>query len=204
MVDGVILLILLAAFSGASALSVATHAIETHPVEDVLGVLALLVIGAAGWFAWSRERSKRQVDYLTRISTLQGLLSLTPTQFELAMCDLLKAQGYADVKHTGGSGDLAADIVCHDRAGNKIVVQCKRYAIGHLVSSPDMQAFIGMIYTHHRAQQGIYVTTSGYTEPARALARQHSIRAIDGDELVGLVQQWTQAYQQVPAQSHVR
>ncbi|PWT76993.1 MAG: hypothetical protein C5B60_03390 [Chloroflexi bacterium] len=91
---------------------------------------------------------------------------------------------------TGGGGDLAADIVCYDATGQKTVVQCKRYAPGNLVGSPEIQTFIGMMVAHHRALAGIYVTTSGYTEPALALGQEHRIRMIDGTELVTHMQQF--------------
>jgi restriction endonuclease Mrr len=50
-----------------------------------------------------------------------------------------------------------------------------------------MQLFIGMVYVHHKAEHGIYVTTSRFTDPAAALAREHDIMLIDGTELTRLM-----------------
>jgi tetratricopeptide (TPR) repeat protein len=128
--------------------------------------------------------------HLERISALQGLLSLTPTEFELAIAELFTFWGYSRVEHTGGGGDLAADIICYDAAGQKTVVQCKRYWPGNLVGSPEVQKFIGMIVARHYADHGVFVTTSGYTEPALTLGREHDIRMIDGTELVAHMQKF--------------
>jgi len=52
----------------------------------------------------------------------QTLLRLTPRQFEEAIATLLTAQGYHDVKVTGGPGDLGADVVCRDDEGQLVAV----------------------------------------------------------------------------------
>ena len=134
--------------------------------------------------------------YPDRIGALQGLLNLTPSQFEIAIADLLKFWGYSNVEHTGGSADLPADIVCYDASGQKTIVQCKHYMPGELVSLPDVQTFIDMMLTHHRASAGIYVTTSAYTEPALALSQIHHIMLIDGASLVDHFQQFRAAMEQ--------
>lgn len=172
----------------------------SHPLYAAVAILILGGVSVSGvWLAirWRRARAaeaeRRRAAYLAHISTLNGLLSLTPSQFELAIRDLMHFWGYPTVQHTGRSGDLAADLICYDAAGFKTVVQCKRYSPGNLISSPEIQKFIGMIYAHHQAHQGIFVTTSGFTQPALALAQEHHIRAIDGNELVGHIQHWKAA-----------
>jgi restriction system protein len=95
--------------------------------------------------------------------------------------------GYRDVQHVGGSGDLAADLKCRDGVGRSVVVQCKRYAPGVSIGSPEVQKFIGMVTVHHQAERGIFVTTSVFTAPAVRLARQHDIELIDGRDLANLV-----------------
>ncbi len=181
--------------------------VETYPVQ----ALAIVLIGGSGAVAIvlklrqrrALERQRQQQARLAHVSTLGGLLTLTPTQFETAVGDLMRFWGYLDVQHTGGGGDLAADIICRDSVGRLTVVQCKRYAPGKSVGSVEVQQFIGMIVAHHRAQFGIFVTTSDFTAPARALAQQHGIRAIGGAELVAHMQQWQQVYvANLPAQPH--
>ncbi len=135
----------------------------------------------------TKSQAKRPVwrfaPRLARPTTLDALRALTPTQFELAIGDLLRRSGFRSVQHTGGSGDLAADLICRDGQGARAIVQCKRYAASCAVTSPEMQQFIGMIYAHHHADYGIFVTTSTFTRPASALALQHNIRLLDGAAL---------------------
>jgi restriction system protein len=111
------------------------------------------------------------------------LLVLTPREFEEAVATLLAGHGYRDVRVNGGPGDLGVDISCRTPAGARVVVQCKRYAPGKSVGSPDMQRFLGMVVHHGADCGGIYVTTSSFTTAARDLARGYRITLIDGDEL---------------------
>lgn len=186
---------LLAALAfGAAALSLMLPSLEAlarsgarmlagQPLLAALAALVgLCVVGAAACAldVWARRRG---VWSFRRAPTLDALRRLTPTNFELAVGDLLRTRGYHDVRHTGGAGDLAADLTCRDARGALVVVQCKRYRAGCAVTSPQMQQFIGMIYAHHHASYGIYVTTSTFTRPAAALAQQHGIRLLDGAAL---------------------
>lgn len=91
------------------------------------------------------------------------------------------------MRRVGGSGDLNADVTARDPQGRSVVVQCKRYAVGNRIGSPAIQTFIGMAHVHHKAERGIFVTTSSYTDDARALARQHGLTLWDGSDLTRMV-----------------
>lgn len=119
-------------------------------------------------------------------TSLPLYLSLTPTGFEYAVARLLAQAGYRDVGVTGGAGDLAADITAVDPNGRSAIVQCKRYAVSHKVGSREVQQFIGMAVTHHRAERMLYVTTSQFTDPARRLGEQHGVVLFDGSGLLRL------------------
>lgn len=142
--------------------------------------LAICVAGVAclvGILVYRRRR------LLRRARTLDDLLALHPTDFERAVGELLQTWGYTQVKHTGGAGDLAADLTCRAPDGRSVVVQCKRYARHNRIRSPEVQKFIGMMVVHHRADTGIFVTTSSFSGPAWNLCKEHGIRAITGREL---------------------
>jgi hypothetical protein len=176
---------------------------SSHPALAILVFVALTVAGVVasqsrvGSVA-GRRRTKpltkpqakrpawRFAPRLARPTSLDALRALTPTQFELAIGDLLRCSGFRSVQHTGGGGDLAADLICRDSQGARVIVQCKRYAASSAVTSPEMQQFIGMIYAHHHADYGLFVTTSTFTQPASALALQHDIRLLDGAALARL------------------
>jgi restriction system protein len=152
-----------------------------HAVVFVLSML--LIVAVAAWLGWRLLHTRR-----ITAQTMAELLALTPTQFEQAVAQLLGDLGYHQVKHIGGSGDLAADIVCRDAEGRSVVVQCKRYGPAHRVGSPEIQKFIGMVTVHHHADHGLFVTTSSYTQPALALGKQHGVELIDGATLVKQLQ----------------
>jgi restriction system protein len=166
--------------------------------ETWVGVAALLgfLLGVRGWLVVAGLCAVVALDLTVavavaahrrrRLRTLQGFLALSPGGFEVAVAGLLRRLGYRRVRVVGGAGDLAADIVCAGPAGERVVVQCKRYAPGHHVGSPAVQAFIGMAFVHHRAARAIFVTTSSFTPAARELARAHPIELIDGARLVEL------------------
>lgn len=145
------------------------------------------LIGLAGLVLVLSIRMRLAKRRRLRIKTMQELWSLTPSQFEQAVADLLHDMGFRDVRRVGRAGDLAADITCRDAKGLSVVVQCKRYAPGSKIGSPDIQTFIGMMKVHHGADYGIFATTSEYSAPAVALARQHGLRLLDGNELARII-----------------
>jgi hypothetical protein len=86
------------------------------------------------------------------------------------------------VRRTGGAGDLGVDIACYDEHGGLVAVQCKRYAPGNKVTSPNIAQFFGMM-VHHGARHGMYVTTSSFTRAGLQLATTRDIRTMDGAQL---------------------
>ena len=153
-------------------------------IQNITG--QTLLAGGLGLFAWYRR------FYLPRrrfhVKTLGELLALTPRQFEEAVGEVLRDNGFRDMKHMGGSGDLSADLVCRDDRGRLVVVQCKRYSPGIRIGSRDIQEFIGMMAVHHRADRGVFITTTEFTQPAIDLGRRHRITLIDGQELTRMIE----------------
>jgi restriction system protein len=153
-----------------------------HPAVTVV-----LAVGLVAGLVWLARRLRRR--RFRKLQTLGNLLALTPTGFELAVADLYRALGYRRVEQVGKAGDLGADVVCRDPAGRSVVIQCKRYSPGHRVGSKDIQHFIGMVSVHHRADHGIFVTTSDYTDAATDLAKMHRLELVDGGGLARRVEQ---------------
>ncbi|MDQ0030137.1 restriction endonuclease [Arthrobacter bambusae] len=154
----------------------------------MLGILILILAFAVGglWY-WRRRKRIERARFHAR--NLGELLVLTPTQFEHAIGALLTSLGYREVKVSGKAGDLMADITCQNSQGLLVVCQCKRWGPGHSVGTPEVQAFIGMRHAHYGAAEGIFVTTSSFTAPARALAKQHGVTLMDGTTLTTYMQQ---------------
>lgn len=110
-------------------------------------------------------------------------LALTPAQFEEAVARLCERDGCRDVRTVGGTGDLAADILAVTPTGRRMLVQCKRYAPGRRVGSPEVQQVGGTYQVVHGADLAVVVTTAAFTEAALNYANAAGIRLVDGGEL---------------------
>ena len=146
---------------------------EMWPITAIVGVIALILVART-----LRQRPTPEIS-------LGEFLTMSPSQFEKSVAGVLARYGYR-LRVTGGAGDLAADLVGTDPDGHSVVVQCKRYAPGQYIGSPDIQKFIGMGRIHHAAKVLVFVTTSEYSAPARGLAGKHDVVLVSGNDLVRL------------------
>jgi restriction system protein len=152
-----------------------------------LAVFTIALLAASRSSSTSASDSRDTGHFApARIDAVDQFLALTPAEFEEAIARLLRERGYRDVRRVGGPGDVGVDVLCRDPMGLPVAVQCKRYGLGTPVRSRDIQGFLGVM-RHHRAAAGIVVTTSTFTQNARALAEAHSLRLIDRPELSGLI-----------------
>ncbi len=71
---------------------------------------------------------------------------------------------------------------------DRIYIQAKRYKLENPVNEPDVRAFAGSLQGA-KADKGVFVTTSYFTEPAKKFAERvpGRIVLVDGDELAGLM-----------------
>jgi restriction system protein len=167
----------------AVALVQSTHGLVFLPIAAVLAGVIL-------WKVQARRRRVRLAEahrrhQLQLAQDLGQLLLLTPSQFEHTVGTVLTANGWHQVSEVGRVGDRGADLLGLNASGVRCVVQCKRYGPGSKVSSPDLQRFLGAIQIHG-CQRGVFVTTSGYTKQAVAIASAHNVELIDGQRLVAL------------------
>jgi hypothetical protein len=91
----------------------------------------------------------------------------------------------------GKTGDQGVDVICYrvDEFGQRLkyIIQCKFYE--NQVSSPDMQKFLGAI-THHRADRGVFVTSSIFTREVEKIANENNITLIDKNRLEDLLKKY--------------
>jgi restriction system protein len=125
---------------------------------------------------------------------LGKLKKTTPTFFERIVVELLVKMGYggsrADAgKAIGRSGDGGIDgIIKEDKLGLDVVyIQAKRWD-NNPVGRPDVMQFAGALQAQ-RANKGIFITTSRFTDDARSYVSQigSKIVLIDGEQLTGLM-----------------
>lgn len=125
---------------------------------------------------------------------LSRLKKISPAFFERIVVELLVKMGYggsrADAgKAIGRSGDGGIDgIIKEDKLGLDVVyIQAKRWD-NNPVGRPDVMQFAGALQAQ-RANKGIFLTTSRFTDDARSYVSQigSKIVLIDGEQLTSLM-----------------
>jgi restriction system protein len=125
---------------------------------------------------------------------LEKLKRASPSFFERIVVELLVKMGYggsrADAgKAIGRSGDGGIDgIIKEDRLGLDVVyIQAKRWE-NNSVGRPDVMQFAGALQAQ-KANKGIFMTTSRFTEDAKNYVAQigSKVVLIDGDQLTELM-----------------
>ena len=125
---------------------------------------------------------------------LAKLKKSPPSFFERIVVELLVKMGYggsrADAgKAIGKSGDGGIDgIIKEDRLGLDVVyIQAKRWD-NNPVGRPDVMQFAGALQAQ-KANKGIFITTSRFTDDARSYVSQigSKIVLIDGEQLTNLM-----------------
>ncbi len=125
---------------------------------------------------------------------LQLIKNCSPKFFEQLVIDLLVQMGYGGTRKDageaiGGSGDEGIDgIIKEDRLGLDVLyIQAKRWQ--KPISQPEIQQFVGALSGRH-ASKGVFITTSSFTQNARAYVGKiagSKIILIDGDMLAQLM-----------------
>ncbi len=137
---------------------------------------------------YHRIHKQLSTELLTRIK------SCTPEFFEKLVVELLLKMGYGGSRRDAGraigkSGDGGIDgVIKEDKLGLDVVyIQAKRWDTGQ-VGSKEIQAFVGALHGR-KARKGVFITTSGFSKPARDYVRdiQDKVILIDGHELTDLL-----------------
>lgn len=125
---------------------------------------------------------------------LQQVIEMSDKFFERLVVDLLVSMGYGGSiedagKSVGRSGDGGIDgVIKEDKLGlDVIVIQAKRWT-ANSVGRPELQSFAGSMEAY-RANKGVFITTSTYSQPALDYVRQiqRKIVLIDGPALSNLM-----------------
>lgn len=137
----------------------------------------------------------KQIEAALRKDLLDRVLSAPPAFFENVIVTMLLAMGYGGSRQDAGqvvgrSGDGGIDgVIDQDALGlDRVYVQAKRYGSENAVGAPEIMAFCGSLGAR-KANKGVFVTTSYFTQPAKAFADSHPYRIvlIDGELLAALM-----------------
>jgi restriction system protein len=129
-----------------------------------------------------------------RDELLQRVLAQPPEFLERLVIKLLAAMGYGGrggaIEHRGRSHDGGIDgVIRQDALGvDRVYLQVKRYT-DKPVGRPDMQAFVGALHGM-QADRGVFITTSRFSDEARAYVERipNRIILIDGKRLAELME----------------
>jgi HJR/Mrr/RecB family endonuclease len=102
------------------------------------------------------------------------LFQITPREFEELIREIFARRGF-DVELTQQTRDGGRDIIAigdHMNMRHKYLIECKRYARDRNVSIAVVQRLYG-VKVSEGATKAILATTSDFTSPAQAFARQH-------------------------------
>lgn len=135
-----------------------------------------------------------EVQVALKRDLLERLMGNDPDFFEGSVVKLLQAMGYGAEQSTGRvlgrSGDDGVDgVINQDALGvDQLYVQAKRYKAGNNVSSGAIRDFFGALALKD-VTKGIFITTSDFSESARATAAKLNARIvlINGNELSELM-----------------
>jgi HJR/Mrr/RecB family endonuclease len=202
---------LLAAVLAAAAVYVGRHGIVGMLAADFarsglalarsVAVPVATVLAAAGTAWLGLRRARRRLGLGV---TLAQVDRMTGPEFEQLVGALFRRDCYTGVRAGGGAGDLGLDVLAYEPArtglvartlgrlpwlrwslgSRRVVVQCKRYALGHQVGSEVVQTFLGTYRYVHHADVGVIVTTTTVTGPARRLAEQQGVVIVDRAPLI--------------------
>lgn len=120
-------------------------------------------------------------------STLEVLRSLTPTQFEEFARLLMERIGYQQVRRVGGSSDRGIDLEMRDGAGNRCIVQCKRYK-GTV--PPHVVRELYGVMEHAGVREAYLLTTGRVSHDAQAWIGTRPLHVWDGERLVRYAQHY--------------
>jgi restriction system protein len=138
--------------------------------------------------AYENLREELADDLLSRLK------KSSPSFFERVVVELLVKMGYGGSRNDAGkaigrSGDGGIDgIIKEDRLGLDVIyIQAKRWD-NNSVGRPDVMQFAGALQAQ-KANKGIFITTSRFTDDARSYVSQigSKIVLIDGEQLTNLM-----------------
>lgn len=175
-----------------SKLYVENYLVFTKRPYELVGVVKKLRLQGIAIDLCKEERIKR-ADLLKKketfacnsdIQKIVDYYSEKPTDFEGLCSELFESLGYI-AKLTPPTNDGGYDISL-TRGGEKTIVECKCYSIGHKVGRPNIQKLVGANNVV-LADKMIFITTSDFSGAAISYAEEVEVKLINGNKLMELL-----------------
>lgn len=124
---------------------------------------------------WQTQRMRALSS--SEIDTMDG------RTFEKYVAELLRSQGYKNVKIVDLRNDIGVDIVA-EKSGVRWGIQAKRYSkpVGKRAVSDVVAGLL-----RHNCKRAMVITNSTFTNKARGLAADHGCALVGRDELAGWI-----------------
>ena len=147
----------------------------------------LPLVEERGFAAEAEARFEQMVAIVERVASGQALPESIETPedgvaYERYCADILEEAGW-QARPTGASGDQGCDVIA-ERAGVRLVVQCKRYT--RPVGNAAVQE-VAAAALHWSGDMAAVVSNAGFTPAARKLAGTTGVLLLHHDDLLDLV-----------------
>jgi HJR/Mrr/RecB family endonuclease len=130
------------------------------------------------------EISERIKSLLVAPATLY---ELSPRAFEEVVAFGLEKSGFDEVRLTPPTRDGGFDIEAfrYGPVRERLLVECKRYALSHKVGRPTLDALLGVLH-REKANKALLATSSTFSKEAQRLLNQEQwrLQGMDLDELL--------------------
>lgn len=159
----------------------------------------LPLIEERGYSDYAEPRFEEMVEIVERVAHSQVLPDERETPedgiaYERYCADLLEEAGW-DARPTGASGDQGCDVIA-EKAGLRLIVQCKRY--GRPVGNAAVQE-VAAAALHWSGDMAAVVSNAGFTPAARKLAGTTGVLLLHHDDLLDLVPERRTGRRRAPA-----
>lgn len=138
--------------------------------------------------------------FFNRKYTMSQLDNMEGHRFEFACADILKMNGFYDVKVTQGSGDYGVDIIAR-KGMRKYAIQCKCYS--HKLDNKPIQEVIGGL-AYYGCNKGVVMTNQYFTEPAKQLAKVNGIELWDRNVLSRMTKRTSKIKMRLKKKEHLQ
>jgi hypothetical protein len=161
--------------------------------------IALACLG--GWICYRLTKSKshqpfeRKIEWEARddftpnpkVPTLsEQLRKIDWFQFEKLIELIYRNRGYAVQRLGGANPDGGVDLIV-ESANEKYVVQCKHWRKWY-VGVRQIREFLGTL-ADTKVQNGIFITLTGYSGEAKALADKHGIKILNESDVTKMLEE---------------
>ena len=142
------------------------HSIQSNwPwLAAALVIVAILLITGKAASAVARYEAEKREEQLRAIARFEHVDTMTGTEFENLVAELLRRDGYLAVEVIGRNGDRGVDVTAKTPDGRKLAIQCKRHAKN--IRADRVRNLIGAVHSTYTGYQGVLVTNSGYSPQA--------------------------------------